>query len=153
MLPRHARCVLSRLRCNGHSLLLCSYLSRIGRIENSSCNACGPRPRTSLISFCTVQLRTLCVAHSSATLCLYDFWTRLWGVARLLGLHGLSPCPHPSEGVGSQQIFEVSLQLLKLCSVFLLGGLLLKQMVIFSCYAIRSGCLNKKRKSRSKMVS
>ena len=22
MLPRHARCVLSRLRCNGHSLLL-----------------------------------------------------------------------------------------------------------------------------------
>ena len=32
MLPRHARCVLSRLRCNGHSLLLGSYLSRIGRI-------------------------------------------------------------------------------------------------------------------------
>ena len=33
--------VLSRLRCNGHSLLLGSYLSRIGRIENSSCSACG----------------------------------------------------------------------------------------------------------------
>ena len=41
VLPRHARCVLSRLRCNGHSLLLSSYLSRIGRIENSSCSACG----------------------------------------------------------------------------------------------------------------
>ena len=41
MLPRHARCVLSRLRCNGHSLLLGFYLSRIGRIENSSCSACG----------------------------------------------------------------------------------------------------------------
>ena len=41
MLPRQARCVLSRLRCNEHSLLLSSYLSRIGRIENSSCNACG----------------------------------------------------------------------------------------------------------------
>ena len=41
MLPRHARCVLSRLRCNGHSLLLGSYLSRIGRIENPSCSACG----------------------------------------------------------------------------------------------------------------
>ena len=40
VLPRHARCVLSRLRCNGHSLLLGSYLSRIGRIENSSCSAC-----------------------------------------------------------------------------------------------------------------
>ena len=32
MLPRHARGVLSRLRCNEHSLLLGSYLSRIGRI-------------------------------------------------------------------------------------------------------------------------
>ena len=41
VLPRHARCVLSRLRCNGHSLLLSSYLSRIGRIENPSCSTCG----------------------------------------------------------------------------------------------------------------
>ena len=41
MLPRHACCVLSRLRCNGHSLLLGSYLCRIGRIENPSCSACG----------------------------------------------------------------------------------------------------------------
>ena len=41
VLPRHARCVLFRLRCNGHSLLLGSYLSRIGRIENPSCRACG----------------------------------------------------------------------------------------------------------------
>ena len=41
VLPRHARCVLSRLRCNGHSPLLGSYLSRIGRIENPCCSACG----------------------------------------------------------------------------------------------------------------
>ena len=41
VLPRHARCALSRLRCNGHSLLLSSYRSRIGRIENPSCSACG----------------------------------------------------------------------------------------------------------------
>ena len=40
-LPRHARCVLSRLRSNGNSLPLSSYRSRIGRIENSSCSACG----------------------------------------------------------------------------------------------------------------
>ena len=40
VLPRHARYVLSRLRCNGHSLLLSCYLSRISRIENSSCSAC-----------------------------------------------------------------------------------------------------------------
>ena len=41
VLPRHARCVRSRLRCNGHSLQLNSYLFRIGRIENPSCSACG----------------------------------------------------------------------------------------------------------------
>ena len=41
VLPRHVRCVLSRLRCNGHILLLSSYLSRIGRIESPSCSACG----------------------------------------------------------------------------------------------------------------
>ena len=41
VLPRHARCILSRFRSNGHSLLLGSYLSRIGRIENPSCSACG----------------------------------------------------------------------------------------------------------------
>ena len=41
VLPRHARCVFSRLRCNGHNLLLSSYFSRIGRIENPSCSACG----------------------------------------------------------------------------------------------------------------
>ena len=41
VLPRHARCVLSRLNDNRHSLLFSSYLSRIGRIENLSCSACG----------------------------------------------------------------------------------------------------------------
>ena len=41
VLLRHARCVLSRLRCKGHSLLLSSYLSSIGRIENPSCSARG----------------------------------------------------------------------------------------------------------------
>ena len=39
VLPRHARCVLRRLRCNRHSLLLSSYICRIGRIENP-CSAC-----------------------------------------------------------------------------------------------------------------
>ena len=41
VLPHCARCILSRLCCNGHSLLLSSYLSRIGRIESPSCSACG----------------------------------------------------------------------------------------------------------------
>ena len=34
------------------------------------------------------------------SLSLYDLWSRPWGVVRLLGLHGLPPCLHPSEGVG-----------------------------------------------------
>ena len=101
VLPRHARCVLSRLRCNGHSLLLGSYFSRIGRIENSSCSACGHSSQdiSHLILHCpaTDSLRRSLFGDS---LSLYDLWSRPWGVARLLGLHGLPPCPHPSEGVG-----------------------------------------------------
>ena len=101
VLPRHARCVLSCLHCNGHSLLLDSYLSRIGRIENPSCSACG-HPSQDIshpILHCpaTDSLRRSLFGDS---LSLYDLWSRPWGVARLLGLHGLPPCPHPSEGVG-----------------------------------------------------
>ena len=101
VLPRHARCVLSRLRCNRRSLLLGSCLSRIRRIENSSCSACGhsSQNNTHLILHCpaTNSLRRSLFGDS---LSLYDLWSRPWGVARLLGLHGLPQCPHPSEGVG-----------------------------------------------------
>ena len=100
LLPRHARCVLSRLRCNGHSLLLGSYLSRIGRIENPFCSACGHSSQdiSHLIVHCPA---TDSLRHSlfGDSLSLYDLWFRPWGIARLLGLHGLPPCPHPSEGV------------------------------------------------------
>ena len=98
VLSRHARCVLSRLRCNGHSLLLDFYLSRI---ENPSCSACGHSLQdiSHLILHCpaTDSLRRSLFGDS---LSLYDLWSRPWGVARLLGLDGLPPCPHPSEGVG-----------------------------------------------------
>ena len=47
-----------------------SYLSRIGRIENHSCSACGHMSQDTLISFYTVPLRTLCVARSLAIFCL-----------------------------------------------------------------------------------
>ena len=101
VLPRHARCVLSRLRCNGHSLLVSSYLSRIGRIENPSCSACGHPSQdiSHLILHCpaTDSLRRSLFGDS---LSLYDLWSRPWGVAWLLGLQGLPPCPHPTEGVG-----------------------------------------------------
>ena len=87
VLPRHACCVLSRFCCIGQSLYLGFYLSRIGRIENPSCSACGHSSQD--------------VSHLIGdSLSLYDLWSRPWGVVRLLGLHGLPPCPHPSEGVG-----------------------------------------------------
>ena len=110
VLPRPTRCVLSRLRWNGHSLLLSFYLSRIGRIENSSCSACGHSSQDTSHLICTVQLRTLCTAHSlhrslfAESLSLYDLWSRPRIVARLLGLNGLPPCPHPSKGSGNNNI-------------------------------------------------
>ena len=92
--------VLSRLHCNGQSLLLSSYLSRIGKTENP-CSACGhPSQDTShLILHCpaTDSLRRSFFVDS---LSLYDLWSKSLGVSRLLGLHGLPPCPHPSEGMG-----------------------------------------------------
>ena len=101
VLPRHARCVLSRLRCNGYSLLLGSYLSRIGRIENPSCSACGHSSQdvSHLILHCPAA-HSLRRSLFGKSLFLYDLWSRPWGVARSSGLHGLPPCPHPSEGFG-----------------------------------------------------
>ena len=101
VLPRHARCVLSRLRCNGHSLLLNSYLCRIGRTENPSCSTCGhsSQDTSHLILHCPAR-DSLRRSLFSDSLSLYDLWSRPWGVARLLRLHRLPPCPHPSKGVG-----------------------------------------------------
>ena len=71
--PRHARCVLSRLRCNGHSLLLGSYLSRIDRIENPSCSACGhsSQDTSHLILHCPAT-DSLCRSLFGDSLSLYD---------------------------------------------------------------------------------
>ena len=97
VLPRHAHCVLSCLRCNGHGFLLSSYLSRIGRIENPSCSACehSSQDASYLIMHypATDSLRCLLFGDS---LSLYDLWSRPWRVARLLRLHTLSLCLHPS---------------------------------------------------------
>ena len=98
VLPRHTRSVLSRLLCKGRSLLLGSYLFRIGRIENPSCSACrhSSQDISHLILHCpaTDSLRRSLFGDS---LSLYDLWSRSWGVARLLGLHGLLPCPPSFE--------------------------------------------------------
>ena len=62
------------------------------------------RPRTSLISFCTVQLRTLCAAHSLAILCL----SKASGPdpGELPGFWGsmvFRHAPIPRKGLGKQQ--------------------------------------------------
>ena len=101
--PRHACCVLSRLLCNGYSLLL-GYLSRIGRFQNSSCSACGHSSQDTSISFCTVQLRTLCTAHFLATLCLST--TTGPDPGELPGFWGsmvFRHAPIPRKGLGNQQ--------------------------------------------------
>ena len=102
MFPRHARCVLSRLRCYGHSLQLSYYLSKIGRIENPSCSACrhSSQDTSHLILHCpaTNSLRRSLFGDS---LSLYDLLCRPWGVARLLGLHGLPLCPIHRKGSGN----------------------------------------------------
>ena len=77
VLPHHARCVLSHLRCNRHSLLLGSYLSRIGRIENPSCSACGhlSQDTSHLILHCPAT-DSLCRSLFGDSLSLYKLWSR-----------------------------------------------------------------------------
>ena len=104
VLPRHARCAFSRLCCNGHSLLLSSNLSRIGRIKSPSFSACGHssqntshlilhRPATNSVH------RSL--FRNSLSLRPLVHWSRPWGVAQLLELNGPPPCPIPRKGSGN----------------------------------------------------
>ena len=101
----HARCVLSRLRCNGHSLLLNSYFFKISRIKNPFCSACGHsfQDISHLILHCpaTDSLRRSLFGDSP-----YDLWSRPWGVSRLLGLHGLLPCPHNNNINNNNVVFR-----------------------------------------------
>ena len=101
VLPRHARCVLCCLCCNKHSLRLGSYLFRIGRTENPSCSTCGhsSQDTSHLILHCPATDSLQCSLFGDS-LSIYDLWSRPWGVAWLLGIHGHPSCPHPLEGVG-----------------------------------------------------
>ena len=100
VLPRHARCVLSRLRCNGHSLLLGSYFSRIGRIKNPSCSACGHSSQdiSHLILHCpaTDSLRRSLFGDP---LSFYDLWSQTLGSCPASGAPWSSAMP-PSLGKG-----------------------------------------------------
>ena len=67
------------------------------------------RPRTPLISFCTVQLRTLCAAHSLPTLCLS--MTSGPDPGKLPGFWGSMVSRHapiPGKGSGSQQYQHIT---------------------------------------------
>ena len=102
VLPRHARCVLSRLGCNAHSLLFTPI--SLGLAESTILPAApvDTRPRTHLISSCTVQPRALCTARSLATLCLYV--TSGLGPGELLGFWGsmvLHHAPIPCKWSGN----------------------------------------------------
>ena len=90
VLPRHARCIVSRLRCNLRSLLLSSYLSRIGRIESPSCSACGHLSSDSALSSYGL----------SAPFALWRLSVSLRPLFQALGSCLASAMPHSSEGVG-----------------------------------------------------
>jgi len=100
-LSRHIRCELYRLRCHDHNLFLSSFLCRIKRKENSSCSTCGHHLQdlTHLLLDCPT-FQPLQRAILGTTSSIFDLWSRLWGVARLLGFHEVPPHPHPSEGIG-----------------------------------------------------
>ena len=67
MLPRKSRFVQPYLCCNRHIFLLYSYLSRMGRTENSFCCAYGYPNENILVSFCPVHRPTICTFRFLAT--------------------------------------------------------------------------------------
>ena len=85
---------------------VCKVLISLGLAELKILHAApaDTRPRTSLISFCTVQLRTLCATHSLATL--YLFTTSGSGSVELPGFWGSMVSRHAPisrKGSGKQQ--------------------------------------------------
>ena len=77
VLSHHVCCVLSGIRCNGHSLLLGSYPSNFGRANNASCSAC--RHSSQDISHLILYCPAMDSLHRSLfgySLSLYDLWPR-----------------------------------------------------------------------------
>ena len=78
------------------------------------------RSRTPLISFCTVQLRTLCAAHSLATLCLFttsgpdpEELPGFWG--SMVFCH--APIPRKRSGKQQQQQQQLACKKIKIALV------------------------------------
>ena len=74
---------------------------RISRKENSDSSACGHplQDLNHLLLDCPAS-EPLRKSIFGSSLSILDLRSRPWGVARLLGLRGVPPRPHPSEGVG-----------------------------------------------------
>ena len=121
VLPRHARCVLSRLRWNGRSLLLSSYLSRIGRIENPCCSACG-HPSQDIS-----HLILHCPATDSAPLILWRLSVFLRPLVQALGSFPASGAPWSSAmppSLGRGRVINSNMGLRNDFSLFVLGSFL-----------------------------
>ncbi len=97
-LSRVARTELSRLRCNGHSLLLNSYLFRLGRVDTPICSKCGEdttsAPLHELFQCPALFFRQRSFFGPEAD---QNFFSLLWGnpkkVAELLRIGGSSTPP------------------------------------------------------------
>ena len=98
VLPRHAHCMLPLLRSTDTAY--CLALILLGWAESKIHHAAPAdiRPTTLLISFCTVQLRTLCAACSLAILSL--FTTTGPGTKEFPGFRGSMVFRHVLEGFG-----------------------------------------------------
>ena len=93
VLQRHARCVLSVFAATDTAFFW--VLISLGLAESRILIAtlADTRPRTPLISFCTVQPRTLCAARSFAIFCLST--TSGPAPGKLLGFWGSMVFRHP----------------------------------------------------------
>jgi len=87
-----------RICGHGHSFLS-SYLCRIKLKENTSCNACGHQLQD-LMHLLLVLSRIWTFPARHLWHYFFHFWSlvQTLSVARLLGLHGIPLCPHPSAG-------------------------------------------------------
>ena len=96
--------VLSLLHCNGHSLLLGSYLSRIGRIENPSCSACGhsSQDTSHLILHCPATDSLRCSLFGNS-LSFHDSGPDPGELPSFWGSMVSRHAPIPRKGSGNQQ--------------------------------------------------
>ena len=80
ILSRPVHCTLSRLRCQGHSLLLSSSLRRINLSDTSSCSSCGHHIQDlHHLQFDCPASESLWRAVFGTSLSLLDLLSRPWG--------------------------------------------------------------------------